>query len=104
MAVTLEDNTEKIYIENVNACSKAIVEIATEIVAEAKSVSPVRTGNLRSSVNFTVDPKAPRALVGATADYAPFVEAKTPFLRPSVNTITKQKGENTLVRNLRILT
>jgi len=71
------------------------------MMSYAQSIVPVRTGNLLSSIFYDIDDDALAVTLGATADYASFVEygtykmAPRPFLEPSA-----QMGQEEM--NLRI--
>jgi HK97 gp10 family phage protein len=64
-------------------------EAGAEMEATAKQIVPVRTGFLRSTIYHLVDSGALTLELGATADYALYVEMGTrrahaqPFIRPS---------------------
>lgn len=65
----------------------ALEAAAVFVKSDAKARSPVDTGNLRSSINHRI--AGEQAQVGATAEYAPYVELGTskqrsqPYLRPA---------------------
>jgi HK97 gp10 family phage protein len=64
-------------------------EAGTEMEATAKQIVPVRTGFLRSTIYHQVDPGDLTLEIGATADYALYVEMGTrrmaaePYIRPA---------------------
>lgn len=65
----------------------ALEAAAVFVKSDAKNRSPVDTGNLRSSIDHRI--AGEQAQVGATAEYAPYVELGTskqrakPYLRPA---------------------
>jgi len=70
----------------------AIVEnTGDNMVTYAQGIVPVRTGNLMASIFTDVDEDNPSVTLGATADYASFIEYGTlkmraqPFLEPAVD-------------------
>ena len=69
-----------------------IVESAGDnMVSYAQGIVPVRTGNLMASIFSEVDPDDLSIALGATADYASFIEYGTvkmraqPFLQPAAD-------------------
>ena len=69
-----------------------IVENAGDnMVSYAQGIVPVRTGNLMASIFSEVDPDDLSIALGATADYASFIEYGTvkmraqPFLQPAAD-------------------
>jgi len=69
-----------------------IVENAGDnMVSYAQGIVPVRTGNLMASIFSEVDPDDLSITLGATADYASFIEYGTvkmraqPFLQPAAD-------------------
>ncbi len=69
-----------------------IVESAGDnMVSYAQGIVPVRTGNLMASIFSEVDPDDLSITLGATADYASFIEYGTvkmraqPFLQPAAD-------------------
>lgn len=64
-------------------------EVGVEMESTAKQIVPVRTGFLRSTIYHKLDPSNNSLEIGATADYAMFVELGTrrmaaePFIRPA---------------------
>lgn len=69
--------------------SAAVRETAYAVEARAKQVVPVRTGNLRNSIQTDAEPGALRATVGTGVDYAIYVEygasgrPPRPYLTPA---------------------
>lgn len=69
-------------------------------VREATMLVPVRTGYLQSSIGYVYDQSKQELRVHADAPYAFFVEYGTrfmlahPFLRPALNTISREFGGN----------
>lgn len=74
---------------------------AQEAAQEARRLCPVDTGYLRSTIygRVVADPTGWRAVVGASADYAGFVEYGTsrqiaqPFLRPAYQTMIERLAD-----------
>ena len=82
--------TPKVYITLDKASAESIREICSYIVEEAKSMVPVKSGNLQS--NIRIDKlSAKKGTVIADTDYAMFVEygttkmTKQPFMQPVAN-------------------
>lgn len=82
-----EDNSPKVKRQMKEAEKKWLKAAALVIESQAKSITPVDTGNLRSSINHKVLEN--EAQVGTNTDYAPHVEFGTsrqraqPYLRPA---------------------
>ncbi|BER92690.1 hypothetical protein M15_14340 [Atrimonas thermophila] len=89
----------KMYEEKL---AKVIPEAALNIQREAKHLAPIRTGNLRNSIQAEL-PERLRAYVKAYAPYAHFVEYGTskmkarPYMRPAV------EKERTRLKRLKLL-
>lgn len=66
------------------AITEALVAGAAIIEADAKRRAPVRTGNLRNSIQTNVIDDG-HVTVGTVVEYALPVEAKKPYLRPAVD-------------------
>lgn len=68
--------------------SQVIAESALNIQREAKHIAPIRTGNLRNSIQAEIEKE--KAYVKAYAPYAHYVEYGTskmrarPYMRPAV--------------------
>ncbi len=66
-------------------------KVALDTEADAKALAPVDTGMLRNSITTATTGDGLRAVVSATASYAPFVELGTsrqapqPFLGPATD-------------------
>lgn len=71
------------------AGGKGIRAIGNKIVARARQLAPVRTGQLRASINAEAQGET-RFVIGASAPYATYVEygtskmAAQPYLRPAI--------------------
>ena len=71
----------------------AVRKAAFDINAHAKAVVPVDTGKLKGSIQMEILDEGDRALVGACAHYAPYVEfgtykmAAKPYLTPAVERV-----------------
>ena len=69
--------------------SQVVRKAALDTMADAKTLAPVDTGNLRNSITTDARPGDLVAVVEATADYSAYVEFGTrrmrpqPFMRPS---------------------
>ena len=68
--------------------SQVVRKAALDTMADAKTLAPVDTGNLRNSITTDARPGDLVAVVEATADYAAAVEfgieqRPQPFMRPS---------------------
>lgn len=66
------------------AAAMVTEKAARDIERDAKAFAPVDTGNLRSSIgtDLTVDASRISATIGATADYAAYVEYGTSTMAP----------------------
>lgn len=62
--------------------SRAALEAARAAAAEARTLSPVRTGALRASISASSLPRG--AAAAASVPYAGFVEKKQPYLAPAL--------------------
>lgn len=75
-------------MERVNKVKQNVVD---ESVAQMKTLAPVNTGALRDSIG--VEENGNTVTIGASTEYAPFVELGTentdpnPFVRPTVDSI-----------------
>ena len=79
------------YIKSVSDAKRmGLTGAAMVVQGSAVLLSPVDTGNLRSSINFKVESED-EARVGTNVDYAPHVEFGTkkmsaqPYLRPALD-------------------
>jgi HK97 gp10 family phage protein len=64
---------------------RLVVELAAEAANRTKQKAPVRTGNLRRSYHYELDPSDPQrltAIVGTDVAYAPYVEFGTRKMAP----------------------
>ena len=84
------------YVKSVNDAKRlGLTGAAMVVQGSAIALSPVKTGNLRGSINFKVD-SADEARVGTNVEYAPYVEygtrkmAAQPYLRPALDNNKKQ--------------
>jgi HK97 gp10 family phage protein len=104
LRVVLDTVTPKL-VRAPNLLRQAIVdELETggvEMEGDARTYCPVRTGYLQSTIYHNVDPEKLALEIGATADYAPYVELGTrrmaaePFIRPAFDA-----GEERLLQAL----
>lgn len=94
--------------ERVNrARAEALQEWASELEKTAKDLAPVRTGNLRNSIESRVNEASGKAWVqikqGPTTEYAYYVEKGTskmadrPFMGPAAQ-IHRRTGERAMAR------
>lgn len=74
--------------------ARMMLDLALEVEGHAKRLAPYRTGDLRSSIQSTVDFAPGRrvvAIVGSPLEYAGYVEygtsrmAAQPYLRPALS-------------------
>lgn len=89
--ITVKDYTKEV-LSDLQRKELAFVTMAGQVMqANAKVLTPVDTGNLRSSIETVayVEDARPVAEVGPTADYAPYVELGTnrqraqPYMAPA---------------------
>jgi HK97 gp10 family phage protein len=93
-------------VERVNEMrSRAIREVAEQIVRDIKAGAPVDTGNLRDSVSMeiVVNEIIPKAVIKVEAEYASFVEFGTSRMRaqPFVMPVLDQVRDR-LMRQIRL--
>ena len=75
---------------------KALTAVGIYIDGQAVKFAPVDTGNLRSSIKYTVDEKQHSTSIGTNVDYAVYVEKGTaharaqPFLTPAAENNIKE--------------
>jgi HK97 gp10 family phage protein len=97
VAATVEiEDLDELSDEDTQALEEDIHQILDDAGAQmeefARGIVPVRTGNLMASIFHDVDDDALSVTLGATADYASFVEYGTykmkpqPFLEPAAET------------------
>lgn len=73
--------------------SLIVRKAANDIKAQAQTMVPVDTGNLKNSITVDAAPGAQRATVGTAVEYAPYVEygtrhmAAQAFLMPAANRV-----------------
>jgi len=73
-----------------------VVNVGDNMVSYAHGIVPVRTGNLMASIFADVDEDNLSVTLGATADYASFIEYGTvkmraqPFLQPAADVGTEE--------------
>jgi HK97 gp10 family phage protein len=78
--------------------SALVRRAAFEIEARAKVLAPVRTGNLRNSIQTDVESDGLTAHVGTGVEYAAYVEfgtrrmAPRPYLAPAAEAVRAQIG------------
>lgn len=88
MSLEIKSNIELTFDEIQTLITKGLKTIAPELKDTAKAIVPVRTGNLQRSIGTEI--KGNTLTLGATMDYAPYVEygtpkmAAQPYLRPAV--------------------
>lgn len=72
---------------NLTKMEKAMEEILLMVEADAKMLSPVRTGTLRRSITHQQRTEGDKVFgaVGSTIEYAYFAELKKPYLEPAVD-------------------
>ena len=74
--------------------SVELVKIGAAVATEAKRLAPVDTGRLRSSIYS--EPDGPDVIVGASAEYAAYVEYGTryqhaqPFMTPAIHAVAQR--------------
>lgn len=79
---------------------KALTASAMVVQGEAINLAPVKTGNLRGSIDFSIEDVI--AIVGTNVEYAPYVEYGTykmdaqPFLFPAL--INNRDNINQIMR------
>ena len=93
-----------------NAClaavRKTVQRNGAELQMKAQRNAPVDTGNLKRSIRLQIRDNGLTAEAEATADYAPYVEWGTrfmkaqPFMRPAFNS-QKEKFKNEIDRLMR---
>jgi hypothetical protein len=66
---------------------KTIEECCLMVEADAKLLSPVKTGTLRRSITHIVksDDEKTEGDIGSSVEYAWFAEQKVPYLEPAVD-------------------
>ena len=71
-----------------NGLIEGLTKVAIKMTAQAKALCPVDTGQLRNSIDYSVDGK--EAIVGTNVEHAApvefgtFKQAAQPYLRPAV--------------------
>lgn len=89
MARLENDKTEAVKKAVEAATVRALTGAALIVQGAAKGLSPVDTGNLRSSISHEVNPD--HAKIGTNVEYAPYLEygtvkmAAQPYLRPGLD-------------------
>lgn len=78
----LSDNSAAVLREMSARITEALKVVGPKIVASAKDIVPVVSGDLQSSIESEVEDKT--LTVGSDKDYAAKVEVNTPYLRPAV--------------------
>ena len=81
----ITNHTVDLLVEVDKRLAVNLDEIADDIVTEAKRIVPVRTGALRDSIEAEVVDN--HIIVGSSLDYAPIVEANSPYLRPALEAV-----------------
>lgn len=77
MAVNFVDNSAKVLKALDAAELRALTRCGMQAEGYAKDLCPVDTGNLRSSITYTVDEEKATAYIGTANEYAPYVELGT---------------------------
>ncbi len=78
----ITDNTAGVLAEAQKRTSAGLKRVAPLIVASAKEIVPVVSGDLRDSISAGV--KDNQLIVGSPLKYAAKVEMNTPYLRPAL--------------------
>jgi HK97 gp10 family phage protein len=93
ISVTVKvDNSAKITAEMRRAISQVIRKTAADCEAFAKGVVPVRTGNLKNSIQTEIESEM-SASVGTNVEYSTFVEFGTtrmsarPYMTPATERV-----------------
>jgi len=82
----MADNNASQIVANINkvaqvdlplAISKGLENACLVVERAAKSNAPVQTGTLRNSISHRVSQGSMEGVIGATVDYAPYVEIGT---------------------------
>jgi len=81
--VRIIDNSSAVLRAINDKIDKRLAEIPGEIVQEAKSNAPVKTGTLRESITAEVENR--RVVIGSTVPYGPAAEIRKPHLRPAIH-------------------
>lgn len=89
----VRDEIPQAIREQRDRASALVRRAAFEIEARAKQAAPVRTGNLRNSIQTDVESDGLTAHVGTAVEYAAYVEfgtrrmAPRPFLAPAAEAV-----------------
>jgi HK97 gp10 family phage protein len=99
--IVIESNLTGEAAKKLKAGIRAIIRNATFAVeGHAKVATPVDTGNLKNSINSTIEADGERGIVATGVEYAAYVEygtsrmAAQPYLLPAYNKVLpKVKAE-----------
>ena len=85
--VQVTSNADKVRNALPEVLEKALIEMGEEARSHAKDIAErkkiYKTGNLINSIAYALD--GTKAVhIGTNVEYAPFIEAARPFLRPAV--------------------
>lgn len=79
--IDFKDNSKEVLSALEAAMLRALTRIGLEAEGNAKRYlteqNAVKTGNLRNSVTFKVDPSEKNVYIGTNVEYAPYVELGT---------------------------
>lgn len=73
----INDMTDEIKAATKEQILRALVHIGQKMHEYATNLVPVRTGNLRNSIAFQVDPDEMSVYIGSNSEYAAYVELGT---------------------------
>lgn len=101
MSFKIQSNAQNILAKNRQACLEAVGSTVEAAAEDARNRCPVKTGNLRDSIDSGVQSSESvvTAYFGASADYAPTVELGTarqspkPFIRPAAENMPERLVE-----------
>lgn len=81
--IDFDREMQAISKESTAALQRDIARAAINIESDAKRGCPVDTGRLRASIHIVSLEAGQAAEVGTNVEYAPFVEARKPYLYPA---------------------
>lgn len=98
MASRLEATDFKELLEDLSNVdlTKALENAAGFLVLDVKSVTPVRTGALRASVDYEIGDD--RVTIGSDLHYAGYVDNRTGFLTDTVREKAREYVEEEIMR------
>lgn len=85
---------DRFLAQNEEQIQKGLEDVGKMLKSEIQSAAPVKTGTLRDSVDYEVEPRLLR--IGSDVHYAPFVELGTiymkanPFMRRTIYSKTSE--------------